>query len=64
MRVKDSLAIRMAATNYVGYVISSVEPDCADEIERAISVLDPAPFNEMAVYRPVRPRLFLICSYL
>lgn len=59
----------MDCANYVGYVMSSVELDCADEIdnvgeiERAIKMLDPTPFNEMAVYKLVRPRLFLICSY-
>lgn len=60
----------MDCTNYIGYVISSVELDSADEIdnvgeiERAISALDPTPFNEMSAYDVVRPRLFLICSYL
>lgn len=57
-------------TGYVGYSIASVELACADEIdqvceiERAIKMLDPTPFNEMSLYKKVSPRLFLICSYL
>lgn len=57
-------------TRYVGYTISAVGLDCADEfdqageITRAIAILDRTPFNEMAQYSPVNPRLFLICSYL
>ena len=57
-------------TRYVGYTISEVELDCADEIDqageitRSIAMLDKTPFNEMAEYAVIRPRLFLICSYL
>ena len=57
-------------TNYVGYVIACAELAFADEIDqageitRAIAMLDKTPFNEMAEYAVVRPRLFLICSYL
>lgn len=57
-------------SNYVGYVIACAELSYADEIdnvgeiEQAIKQLDPTPFNEMAEYAMVRPRLFLICSWL
>lgn len=57
-------------TRYVGYTISTVGLGYADvfdkvgEIERAIEILDKSPFNEMAQYSSVNPRLFLICSYL
>ena len=60
----------MDCTNYVGYVVACAELDGADEIdnvgeiERAIKMLDPTPFNEMSLYKKVSPRLFLICSYL
>ena len=57
-------------TRCVGYTLSTVGLGYADEfnnvgeIERAIAMLDSTPFNEMAAYKPVHPRLFLICSYL
>lgn len=56
--------------DYVGYVVSCVglssadELDSVAEIERAIAMLDKTPFKEMEEYAVVRPRLFLICSYL
>lgn len=58
------------STHYLGYVIACAELAFADEIDqageitRAIAMLDRTPFNEMAEYAVVRPRLFLICSYL
>lgn len=57
-------------TDYVGYVVacaglsSADEIDQASEITQAIAMFDKTPFNEMAEYSVVRPRLFLICSYL
>ena len=57
-------------TDYVGYAIADIglsragEVDNVGEIERAIAMLDKTPFKEMEEYAVIRPRLFLICSYL
>jgi len=57
-------------TNYVGYVVGCAELDSADELGQVGDILkelhrlDMKPFDEMCAYKKVKPRLFLICSYL
>ena len=50
----------------MGYMVEASELP-ADEVPQQwcfITMLDKTPFNEMAAYAMVRPRLFLTCSYL